>query len=59
MTLEIKEESTTNDDAGTYEIEIQLSERTDDLSKSYTIELTVEEAEVEKQECLENEELLC
>ena len=51
MTLEITEDSTTNDDAGTYEIEIQLSEQTDDLSKSYTIKVIVEEAELQEPEC--------
>ena len=51
MTLEIIEDSTSNDDAGTYEIEIQLYEQTDDLSKSYTIEMIIEEAEDEVLEC--------
>ena len=51
MTLEITEDSTNNDDAGTYEIEIQLTEPTDDLSKTYTFEVIVQEAELEEPEC--------
>ena len=49
--LEITEDSTNNDDAGTYEIEIQLTEQTDDLSKTYTLEVIVQEAKLETPEC--------
>ena len=60
MELYTYEGVTTNDEQGIYKIEITLTEETDDLTETYTIQLNILESKADPApDCQESEELIC